>query len=265
MNTKLNVARKGRRTFAMKPKRNIVLSSLLLGSLTLLAAEMPKPLFELKMNEEEGDNVVNSGTGKLNARIVDSRLSHRGEGREGGKALYLDNDLADRKSRTGSCVIMSGAGRSPFTTAEPFAVTMWIKPDPKLSRNGAYALFSTFTGDYGRGIQLLYGWGRLRAETGDGAKTGFQDLSVKTMLKLGSWNHVGVVYDGKKLTLYLNGIAGAEKEVKMSPPSASSFTIGAFLGGFARRYTGAIAEFRLYDTALTPKQMQEEAGVAEEE
>lgn len=82
-------------------------------------------------------------------------------------------------------------------------------------------------------------------------------------LTYGEWCHAAITYDGKKVTLYVNGQKAASMKangnVKTPPVSSQYFVIGGDSGsegGIQSPMTGAVSTARIYSEALSAKQIQ---------
>ena len=70
-------------------------------------------------------------------------------------------------------------------------------------------------------------------------------------LPVDRWFHVAVTYDGSKVTLYVDGIPVGTKTMTVTA-SSNTLCIGANRAS-AYPFRGAIDEFVLYNTALSPR------------
>lgn len=82
-------------------------------------------------------------------------------------------------------------------------------------------------------------------------------------LTYGEWCHAAITYDGKKVTLYVNGkktaSVKATGEVKTPPKASQYFVIGGDSGsggGVQSPMTGAVSTARIYSEPLATKQIQ---------
>ena len=212
---------------------------------------LPKPFIELKLD----GTAENTGSGKISATIVRPTAVRWGEGREQGKALFLDNDLSNPKKRSIYTALTLPGRNGKFNPATPFTISMWIMPDPAAASRYC-ALFSTYSGDFGKGIRMLLYNGSYWLEYGAGKKGTTGHLMAwrgKFPIKLGTWNHIAATYDGETCRIYLNGMYCSGKKVKLVP--GSDITIGAFLNGYAQPYRGGLSDIRIYKQALTGLQI----------
>lgn len=223
----------------------------------------PQPVLNFKLNEGEGTTIRSSGSATISGRILNSDFTW-GEGRTGGKALYFTNPIKCRTGKNG-CAIADTENLLDFTI--PFTVCLWIKPDSGLVDNSQYTIVGNVASDYGPGWRLLFGWGSLRFSAGQGTKDtqmGFGISPASFPHKKGIWHHVAISYDGKKVTLYLNGIVAGEKEAILKQGN-KILSIGAYSQGYAYGFRGAVSDLRIYNVLLTPEQILNEAQGIEEQ
>jgi len=93
------------------------------------------------------------------------------------------------------------------------------------------------------------------ATTGGGGKLTY--LKAAKPFELKSWHHVAGVYDGKTMKLFVDGELAAESTAQsgaISYPPQAFYDIGAYHDRDEHFHlTGAIAEVRVYDTAVETK------------
>jgi len=81
-------------------------------------------------------------------------------------------------------------------------------------------------------------------------------LLDKTLLHpTDQWHWVALVYDGRKMANYINGVKELEGEVAISPMLAGRMSIGV-RQNLVYWYKGAIRELRFQPVALTPAELQ---------
>lgn len=241
-------------------KRQILAWILIVSNGWLMAA--PQPLLYFKLDEGEGTTLQNSGSTQITGQLKNTDYEW-GEGRTGGKALYFNNPVACRTGNN-ACAVVETGSLIDFTL--PFSVCLWLKADEGLMPDKQYTIVGNVKGDYGPGWRLLYGWGALRFAAGEGTKDTAATIPVSQaefQHRTGVWNHVGITYDGKKVTLYLNGISALEKETVLHPGNPV-LSIGAYTQGYAYGFRGAVSDLKIYAVPLTAAQILEEAqGISE--
>lgn len=85
---------------------------------------------------------------------------------------------------------------------------------------------------------------------GDGAAR--HDLITPNMPKTGEWHHVACIYDGKTMTLYVNGEVAAEKQEAFAFNGVNDLPLMVGMGVDRAQYTfsGAIDEVAVFNRAL---------------
>lgn len=85
-------------------------------------------------------------------------------------------------------------------------------------------------------------------------------VTSKTYFSTGQWYHVAVVYNGSRMTLYVNGVfdnyTDAESGgINLTDSYSGGFHIGFSAGG--RYLNGYVSEARVWTRALTPAELQD--------
>jgi len=137
-----------------------------------------------------------------------------------------------------------GSGLNPSTS--PHTFTMWVKPDNAANNmmymtagqvpNSNYRFYvGTYNGKWDMGIQsTTWGGGTISAST--------------------NWTHIAVVMNGSVATLYVNGIVGRTINY-----TSYTFNKDIYIANHDNNYwwLGYVDDVRIYNTALTPAQIQE--------
>lgn len=92
----------------------------------------------------------------------------------------------------------------------------------------------------------------------------YQSVSSNTKEGDDTWFHVAGVYDGSQADIYVNGVL--ENSLQLQGPLAVNsypLTIGNECGQLSEPFDGVIDDVRIYNTALSPAQIAELAGVPE--
>ncbi len=103
------------------------------------------------------------------------------------------------------------------------------------------------------------GSGQLNFAMGNGTSTWAERNSPNNVLVLNQWQHVAGTYDGKRMRLYVNGIAIDSFDVATSITNTASsinLTIGDHTGSYQRRFQGMIDEVRIWKTCRTSSQIK---------
>ena len=244
----------------MKKLLTIVIAAL---GIAVLPAASPRPVLHFPANEGSGDILKNVGSAEgCDARIIGTDFQWDAA-RDGGKAIAF---LNPPKCVTGknSCAIVNLKGKMDFT--KPFTAMFWVNLDPALLINSQYTIIGNVKSDYGPGWRIIYSYNAFRFIAGGGTAATIGSLSLnpgKTPHPKGAWHHLGAVYDGENVKLYLNGIESAAGALKLQS-GHDTLTVGAYDAGYAYGFRGSLSDIKFFDCALTPEQMVAEAqGIRE--
>jgi len=147
--------------------------------------------------------------------------------------------------------------------ADALTISLWIKPDElnKKHPGGFPVILEKGGNDIGSGFEMV-----LRAHYGS-VRAGFTSYTTVGVapvpideIPINEWTHVAAVYDGLKVSIYINGeIAHMETRLglKLSNPSRPLRIGKANPGAHRNRrdFSGWIDEVRLYSRALTVKEI----------
>lgn len=101
------------------------------------------------------------------------------------------------------------------------------------------------------------------ALTGSGLtlKTSSDSVSAAGLIRLNTWQHIAVTYDGTRTRMYVQGIEkfNAAQNLTIAPNTEPLF-IGN-VAAFNRPFDGLIDDVRLYSVALAPAEIQDLAGI----
>lgn len=86
--------------------------------------------------------------------------------------------------------------------------------------------------------------------------TGTWTRNIFTGLSQGTWYHLAVVFDGSTMYCYQDGIEVHQSTQTIGNNTSSTPSIGGAHGGGGSIFSGKLAEFRLYDHALPPSDIQ---------
>jgi hypothetical protein len=166
-----------------------------------------------------------------------------------GSALMLDGTAESTVSVTNA---------KPFDAAQPFTVSLWARPE------SGGALVSTSDSDAQfRGVDVLID-DRRRVQVNVSHAVGKNGLQVRTdeRVRMGTWMHVVVTYDGsgkaEGLAVYAGGVpanTNAEQDhLTESIHSDAPLLLGGRAGG--SHLKGAIARFDRFDRALSAEEVE---------
>lgn len=103
------------------------------------------------------------------------------------------------------------------------------------------------------------GSGQMNFAMGNGTSTWAERNSPNNVLVLNQWQHIAGTYDGKRMRLFVNGIAIDSFDVATSITNTASsinLTIGDHTGSYQRRFQGMIDEVRIWKTFRTASQIK---------
>lgn len=103
------------------------------------------------------------------------------------------------------------------------------------------------------------GSGQLNFAMGNGTSTWAERNSPTNVLVLNQWQHIAGTYDGKRMRLYVNGIAIDSFDVATSITNTASsinLVIGDHTGSYQRRFQGLIDEVRIWKNCRTSSQIK---------
>lgn len=146
-----------------------------------------------------------------------------------------------------------------FDFTRPFTVEIVVRFDEKIERKQRREIFSMADTEHGPGIRFSLYYDSLEVSTGDGKKTN-QLRTSNSILQVSpdQWHLQTITGNGKKLTIYYDGVQAAEKEMKIMPAKKTKFlSIGSYKNGLAYPLNGAVDELRFYDFCKTPAQIAE--------
>ena len=139
---------------------------------------------------------------------------------------------------------------APLSRLAPWSFSFWVRAEREPAN---FTLLAGF-GD----AQTAEGNQRFLAAAADGLHFwgGYKDLLLGTRLAANRWQRLTATFDGSELTVYQDGnpvfvhpltVAWAAPLVRLGPAAAGQSGSG---------FTGQIADFRLWNRALSPTQVQ---------
>ncbi|KAB1161843.1 hypothetical protein F6X68_02535 [Micromonospora sp. AMSO12t] len=149
------------------------------------------------------------------------------------------------------------APRGPRTDLQgAFTLEAWVKLD-RLAPAPGQAVIESYSGPAVNGYALRVTDGVLQAWSLGAAGKGHGLVTGRTRLTVDEWHHVAAVFDGSRLTVYLDGVA--DNSVATSVPPGSG-TASVKLGGrgddTSQRLQGDLDEAAIYDRALTAAEIE---------
>ncbi len=138
-------------------------------------------------------------------------------------------------------------------------IEMWLYPTDFSERRNPYAKAyggeGTITQETSGGLTYYYG-------TNGGNSSPYQGVSSNTALQLNTWTHITVVRDltAMKISWYINGVLDVQTDASYSAATAGSNN-AMIAAGYVQNYMGKIDEVRIWNTARTQAQIQDNMNV----
>ncbi|MER7444506.1 beta-N-acetylglucosaminidase domain-containing protein [Micromonospora avicenniae] len=149
------------------------------------------------------------------------------------------------------------ASRSPRTDLQgAFTLEAWVKLD-SLAPAPGQAVIESYTGPAINGYALRVTDGVLQAWSLGAAGHGYGLVTGRTRLTANEWHHVAAVFDGSRLTVYLDGVEDNSVETSVSPGGGTaSVKLGGRGDDMSQRLQGDLDEAAIYDRALTAAELE---------
>jgi hypothetical protein len=179
------------------------------------AKALAREVRRLPMRSFAADGLVGRWSG--NGDSKDSLGRHHGTVKQ--NVTYT----SDRHGQANSAFAFSGKGglitvpdHNELDTDDAFTLSVWVKPNKLVDRNGRYAQIlskwnysANGNGDYilyitVNGCPSLYVGHREKTHTED-------SLRVPSSIPTGAWTHLAATFDRGKISIYVNGKLGATK------------------------------------------------------
>jgi hypothetical protein len=140
--------------------------------------------------------------------------------------------------------------RTPTTNLTgPFTLEAWVNLDA-IAPSPGQGIIESYTGPAVNGFALRVDNGRLQGWSL--GTSGFGVVTGQTALTPGRWHHVAVVFDGTRLTVYLDGLADGSVATTVAPGSGvASIKLGARGDDAAQQLNGDLDEVAIYPAALS--------------
>ncbi|RYX81431.1 hypothetical protein EON83_24225 [bacterium] len=167
-----------------------------------------------------------------------------------GESLSLDNQsltLAERSSQVAAIL-----------PQQNITVSMWVSLDEGREWGGLMCVMQD-TNDFERGWVLGYNESKFTFGLTSTGKKRMTYLAGKTSFVPGRWYHLAATYDGKTMSLYVNGQLEAQSTEQSGPilyPEAMPFVIGTYRDDNENfPMQGRLREAQLSKEVLTPQQI----------
>jgi len=190
------------------------------------------------------------------ATAVDSSASGRNGNYLAGAHPGADGAVAGDRAADLSAGYVE-APRGPRTDLRgAFTLEAWVKLDALAPAPGQ-AVIESYSGPAVNGYALRVTDGVLQAWSLGAPGQGFGLVTGRTRLTPDAWHHVAAVFDGSRLTVYLDGVADNSVATSVAPGAG---TASVKLGGRGddgnQRLQGDLDEAAVYDRALTAAEIE---------
>ncbi|GAB2949845.1 hypothetical protein GCM10027280_43050 [Micromonospora polyrhachis] len=186
-----------------------------------------------------------------------------------GNAVWRTGDLFSpsillNTDATGTNIDHSGTGHltsneALIDTTKSFSISVWVKPTGQggviVSEDGAHSSRFILWNN-----EVDNTW-RFGMAAGDANTWVYTQAVTPAGTALGVWTHLIATYNAgnRTLALYVNGSLKATAQYTNTPtwPATGKFVVGRFLylGAPAAYYSGQISNLQVWNTALTPSQV----------
>lgn len=145
-------------------------------------------------------------------------------------------------------------------SSDKLSITLWVKWGVKSNadaRANMFTLDSEGSGDVGVfWVQSSSDNKNLEFKVSTTGGTSF--VTSTTELLEGNWYHLGLIYDGSNVKIYINGIL--DKELSRTSniaalPADAKLYMGRWAASPSRRFDGSIDEVSIWNNALTSTQI----------
>lgn len=226
---------------------------LLAGCAVLGAGEIPQPAAHWTFDTPDAKTIA-PAIGKFSGRLIPGFGYEFVAGLQ-GQALSFGDTLPAADATAGAMVIPNTA----LDATRPFTVTMTFKLAEVARQGAGYRAFKdlfTNTGTRGPGFRITVFYGMILCNSGDGkTAVSVRTEPAKVALPVGRYLQLAVTFDGKVLTIYLDGAPVASGEI-MITESKRNWFVGS-MDGKSYAFPGAIDDLAIYPVALTAGEIAE--------
>lgn len=178
----------------------------------------------------------------LNGTTISGAPSSWGNGNMGKCATFAGN------------AVIKTASVHDFDYLDNFSWVVWVNTN--YTGTATQYVFSVGRVDYS-----TFGYG-LEVRSMTQCLAWFGSTTWTFSVTGGQWTHVAFVKSGTNIKIYVNGVVQVNAAFSGTAPTfADSIGVGIgcfhYSGGNIYYYNGSIADFRIYDNVLTPKEVHE--------
>lgn len=177
----------------------------------------------------------------LNGTTINGAPSSWGNGNMGKCATFAGN------------AVIKTASVHDFDYLDNFSWAVWLNTN--YTGTAAQYVFSVGRVDY-----TSYGYG-LEVKSTTQCRAWFGSATWTFSVTGGQWTHVAFVKSGTNIKIYVNGVVQVDATFSGTAPTfADSIGVGIgcfhYTGGDIYYYNGSLCDFRIYDNALSPKEIK---------
>ena len=226
-------------------KRYILTS--IVACLAALAADITIPKIALPLNEGDLQAMPKAAT------LYNTQQMHWVDG-PGGQALYLDNKL-----NTPNHAMITIPLPDEVRECKPFSICLQVKTPADMHKSRQYEILRVTNGKR-PGLRLVLTWRHFRTDVcvdGEKTTTFTSPTGTFTLVEPDKWYHIGLVYDGKKINFYRDGVLlySREASYKVSPKAKTMQLFASSRSGVCYYYEGAVTNFKYFAEALSAEDM----------
>ena len=226
----------------------------LTAALTVLAVNADvknaKPVFEINCNA--GDFSLLRDISPNNSKIVIHNQDKLGwcDGPD-GKALEFTADYPSTRTPRGCVRVEQPAN---FDPSKGFTLTFKFKTPKEYNHRRNYMIMQLAHGiDRVTGFSVFVTWRALNCRFGTNSKTLAKSDATKLPIKGDTWYDGAIVFDGKEVSVYLNGeLSGTPVPGSVPKVNKTAIMVGStHHSGTGYGFTGAISSIKLYQEVFT--------------
>ena len=173
-----------------------------------------------------------------------------------GKVSYITAQVDKGINFDGQSIVYGDISSLRFTNSSKFTISFWI--NPKLTDFPILGKCEISKGKIYRGYLISLVDGHLQTDLYGNADENKLSLKTTKTLSQSNWNHVVLQYNGKSLTIHLNGLE-ATTEILAETLNGDFSCTGPFVVGF-KNMRAVLDDVRVWSKNLTDKELKELNG-----
>ena len=177
------------------------------------------------------------------------------QGLSGNLTVTNSGATVDNSGKIGKCYAFSGSQYAKITNVttiptNSWSLAAWVYPMADSSSGHQYIVgMNTSTASDFLG-ELCYYINKFSVRTGG------TTYSASSTSALNTWYHIAATYNGTTLKLYVNGVQAGSWNSPTAPVASTTVYI-CTRGGITGNFQGKLNDVRIYDHALSPKEIEE--------